>query len=142
MKRIVCFHLYNDYSGSPKVLKLVLKGLLDKGRSVDLVTSRGGILDELKGCGDIRYSSYRYQFSNNPAVTMLCFMLVQIYTFFLAFRYLFRRDVVFYINTLLPVGPALVGRLMGKKVVYLYHENAFVKGRFFWILAWAMQRLA
>ncbi len=142
MKRIVCFHLYNDYSGSPKVLRLVLKGLLDKGRGVDLVTSRGGVLDELKGCGDIRYSTYRYRYSNNPVVTMLRFTLVQIYTFFLAFRYLFRRDVMFYINTLLPVGPALAGRLMGKKVVYHYHENAFVKGRFYRMLAWAMQRLA
>ncbi len=142
MKRIVCFHLYNDYSGSPKVLKLVLKGLLEQGYGVDLITSRGGVLDELKSCGDILYSTYRYRFSNNPLVTMLRFVWVQIYTFFLAFRYAFRRNVVFYINTLLPVGPALAGRLMGKKVVYHYHENAFVKGRFYRALAWAMQRLA
>ncbi len=25
-KHIVCFHLYNDYSGSPKVLRMVLEG--------------------------------------------------------------------------------------------------------------------
>ena len=41
MKKIVCFHLYNDYSGSPKVLKVVLEGLLQRGCAVDLVTSRG-----------------------------------------------------------------------------------------------------
>ena len=45
MKKIVCFHLYNDFSGSPKVLKVVLEGLLRKGCTVDLVTSRGGVLD-------------------------------------------------------------------------------------------------
>ncbi len=142
MKRIVCFHLYNDYSGSPKVLKLVLKGLLEKGVGIDLVTSRGGVLDELKGNGDIRFSTYRYRFSTHGAVTMVRYTLVQLYTFLVAFRYAFRRDVVFYINTLLPVGPALAGRLMGKRVVYHYHENAFVKGVFYRSLAWAMQRLA
>ena len=45
MRKIVCFHLYNDFSGSPKVLKVVLEGLLQRGCAVDLVTSRGGVLD-------------------------------------------------------------------------------------------------
>lgn len=30
MTRIICFHLFNDYSGSPKVLKIVLEGLLKR----------------------------------------------------------------------------------------------------------------
>mgnify|MGYP000827528304 FL=1 len=47
MNRIICFHLFNDYSGSPKVLKMVLEGLLKKGCQVDLVSSKGGALDEL-----------------------------------------------------------------------------------------------
>ena len=38
MKHIICFHLFNDYSGSPKVLKTVLEGLLRKSYRVDLVT--------------------------------------------------------------------------------------------------------
>ena len=49
MKRIICFHLYNDFSGSPIVLRMVLEGLLRKGFKVDLVTSNGGVLDELVG---------------------------------------------------------------------------------------------
>ena len=142
MKRIVCFHLFNDYSGSPKVLKMVLAGLLDKGCRVDLVTSRGGVLDELEGRAGLRRFGYRYRFSSNPVLTMLRYGAVQVYTFLLAFRYLFDRDAVFYINTILPVGPALAGRLMGKRVVYHYHENAFAKGMFYRVLAAAMQRLA
>lgn len=142
MERIVCFHLFNDYSGSPKVLQMVLKGLLDRGVRVDLVTSRGGVLDVLAGNQNVRFHAYRYVFSNNPLVTMARYAAVQVYTFLLAFRYATCRDCVFYINTLLPVGPALAGWLMGKKVVYHYHENAFAKGRFYKILAWAMQRLS
>ncbi len=142
MKHIVCFHLFNDYSGSPKVLKMVLEGLLQKGHKVDLVTSKGGVLDELLHYENLQKHSYVYKFSNNPVVTMLRYCFVQLYTFLLAFRWLFKKDVVFYINTLLPVGPALVGRIMGKRVVYHYHENAFVKGAFYKTLAAAMQRLA
>lgn len=142
MKRIVCFHLFNDYSGSPKVLSMVLEGLLKRGHQVELVSSNGGVLDELERYPNLKKHSYRYAFSSNPAVTMLRYAAIQIYTFFFALRYLFKKDCVFYINTLLPAGPALAGRLMGKRVVYHYHENAFVKGVFYKALAWAMQRLA
>ena len=142
MKHIVCFHLFNDYSGSPKVLRMVLGGLLKKGCQIDLVTSRGGVLDELRAFPNLKKHSYRYAFSNHAVLTMLRYIVVQFYTFFFAFQYLFDKDCVFYINTLLPVGPALVGRMMGKRVVYHYHENAFAKGAFYKVLAWAMQHLA
>lgn len=141
-KRIVCFHLFNDYSGSPKVLRMVLEGLLKKGYQVDLVSSKGGVLDELLRYNNLHKHSYSYKFSNNALVTMLRYSMVQIYTFFLAFRWLFSKDVVFYINTLLPIGPALAGRIMGKRVVYHYHENAFIKGTFYKLLAKGMQLLA
>ena len=73
---------------------------------------------------------------------MLRYCMVQLYTFILTFRWLFYKDVAFYINTLLPVGPALAGRIMGKRVVYHYHENAFGKGTFYKVLATIMQKLA
>lgn len=142
MKHIICFHLFNDYSGSPKVLKMVLEGLLKKGYKVDLISSEGGVLDELLRYENLRKHSYSYKFSNNAALTMLRYSLVQLYTFFLSFRWLFSKDTVFYINTLLPVGPALAGRIMGKRVVYHYHENAFAKGIFYKSLAKGMQKLA
>lgn len=142
MKRIVCFHLLNDFSGSPKVLAMVLKGLLGRGYKVDLISSRGGVLDELEHCPHLKKHSYRYAFSGNGLITMLHYTMVQLYTFFLSFRYWPTKDCVFYINTLLPVGPALAGRVMGKRVIYHYHENAFAKGAFYQTLALTMQRLA
>lgn len=142
MKRIVCFHLFNDYSGSPKVLRMVLEGMLKKGYRVDLVSSKCGVLDELLHYKNLKKHSYQYKFSNNPVVTMMRYTWVQLYTFFVALRWMFCKDVVFYINTLLPVGPALAGRMMGKRVVYHYHENAFVKGAFYKVLATMMERLA
>ena len=46
--RIVAFHLYNDFSGSPKVLRNVIEGLLKKKHKLTIVTSNtNGILDDL-----------------------------------------------------------------------------------------------
>lgn len=142
MKQLVCFHLFNDFSGSPTVLRMVLNELLQQGYRIDLVTSRGGVLDSLDGKNGIRLHRYLYHFSPNPVWTFCRYGIIQLYTFLWAFRWIFDRNTVFYINTLLPVGPALAGRLMGKRVVYHYHENAFVKSAFYRILARWMQRLA
>ena len=169
MKKIVCFHLYNDFSGSPKVLRRVVRGMLEEGHEVDLVTSRGGVLSEefslrpfdpstgsgtagsgIQSVAELRRSLnvmlkiryYDYKFLGNGVVTALRYAWVQIYTFCVALGYLFDKDVVFYINTILPVGPAVAGWLMRKRVIYHYHENAMVKGRMYRALAWVMQRVA
>lgn len=143
MKRLVCFHLFNDFSGSPKVLRMVLGGLAEKGMQIDLITSKGeGALSDLSKWKNVKTSTYAYRFSDNPAVTMARYFGVQLYTFCLALRYAFKKDTTFYVNTILPVGAALAGRLMGKRVVYHYHENAFAKGAFYKLLARAMQALA
>lgn len=141
MKHIVVFHLYNDMSGSPKVLKGIISGFLDKGLNVDLITSEGGVLDTLSS-DNLNVIHYRYSFSASKFITMLRYFFVQIETFFIAFRYFFKRDVIFYINTLLPVGPALAGKIMGKRVIYHYHENAAIKGLVYIKLAAVMQRIA
>lgn len=140
--RLVCFHLFNDYSGSPKVLKNTLQHLMARGVNVELVTSRGGVLDELERVGKIKYHRYSYRFSNNGIVTMLRYIWAQIYTFFLALGYARDKESVFYINTILPIGPAIAGWLTGKRVIYHYHENATVKSAFYRMLACAMQKLA
>lgn len=140
--KLICFHLFNDYSGSPKVLKNLLEKLLKKGTKIVLVTSRGGILDELPQDENFKRHSYSYNFCGSGIITMLRYTLVQVYTFFLALRYMFDREAVFYINTILPVGPAIAGWFTGKKIIYHYHENATVKSTFYRALAWVMQKVA
>lgn len=139
--KIVVFHLYNDFSGSPTVLRSVVTGLAKRGHEIELISSRGGILDSITE-SNVRHVRYNYRFSPNPAVTMLRYGAVQAQTFVKALKYAFEKDTVFYINTILPVGPALAGRLSGKKVIYHYHENAFIKSAFYRALTSAMQRLA
>jgi glycosyltransferase involved in cell wall biosynthesis len=142
MKNIVCFHLFNDYSGSPKVLRTVIEGLLEKGYNIDLVTSRGGVLDELKGKENLRLRQYNYRFSRNIAIRAMRYAWVQLMVFFMALGYMFKRNTVIYINTILPVGAAIGGRMACKKVVYHYHENAKAKSTAYRILAKIMQWIA
>ena len=142
MKNIVCFHLFNDYSGSPKVLKTVIEGLIEKGYNVDHVTSRGGVLDELKGKENLRLRQYNYRFSRNIAMRAMRYAWVQLLVFFMALGYMFKRNTVIYINTILPVGAAIGGRMACKKVVYHYHENAKAKSTAYRILAKIMQLIA
>lgn len=138
---IVCFHLFNDYSGSPIILRTVLKGLLRNGFHITLRTSRGGILDSLDD-ENLSTSYYAYHFSPRPLVTMARYAWVQCHTFFYAWRYAGKKNCVFYINTLLPVGPALAGWMMGKRVVYHYHENAWIKGHVYKMLSRVMRWIA
>lgn len=143
MPHLICFHLFNDFSGSPKVLASVLSGLASRGYGIDLVTSSGeGALSKLSESGYVRPHIYRYRFSGNKLVTMIRYVWVQIYMFLFALRFRRDKDCIFYINTILPLGAALAGRIIGKKVVYHYHENAFVKGAFYRFLARCMQSLA
>lgn len=139
--KIVCFHLFNDFSGSPKVLHGIVEGIANNGLNVELITSRGGVLDSIKA-PNLTRRIYSYRFSPKGWVTMLRYSWVQALTFLWALRYVFKKDHVFYINTILPIGPAIAGKLTGKRVVYHYHENAMVKSGFYRILAKVMEHIA
>lgn len=139
---LVFFHLYNDFSGSPTILRTFVKGCINRGLPVELVTSRGGILDSLGEHPNYKRYSFYYKFSIFKSLTLLRFLWAQLYMFCFAFRYAFRPNVVFYINTILPVAPALAGRIMGKRIVYHYHENAWMKGRVYKELSRVMTWLA
>lgn len=140
--KIVCFHVLNDYSGSPKVLEMVLSGLLSKGYSINLVTSKGnGALNNLQGKKNMIFTSTIIVFPKYVVECFTVFVCAMLY-FFFSFRYLFQKDIVFYLNTIMPVGAAVAAKLSGKKIVYHYHENASAKSRFYVFLAWFMQKLA
>ena len=141
--KIVAFHIYNDFSGSPKVLSMVLKGLLNKGYDIDLLTSpSGGVLDSLEEEPCVRIYRHHYKFGKNPILQLLRYLYTQLYAFFFVFKYIGKKDVVLYLNTLMPLGAAVAGKLTRKRVVYHYHENANVKGAFYKMLAYFMQKLA
>ena len=127
MKKIICFHLLNDFSGSPKVLSMVIRGLASKGFNFNIHTSRNGVLNQLHKNKNVNIFYNNYTFVEGSNIQFLKFAYIQVYFFIISFKYL-RTNCVFYINTLLPVGAALAAFIMRKKIIFHYHENADIKG--------------
>jgi len=136
MEKIVCTHLYNDFSGSPLILSTVVKGFLEKGMEVEVLTSsaEAGFLSDLP----VRYVDNKYQFAENKLLRIVLFFWTQLRSFFQMLQYR-DQEVVVYVNTLLPFGVALAGKWMNKKVVYHIHETsvkpAMLKGLLKWVAA-------
>lgn len=139
--KVICFHLYNDYSGSPKVLRNVVEGLVVRQHEIAIVTSKSnGVLDELKQYDNIVFDYFHYHPSSNKIIWVLHFLWAQFSLFFKALKH--KDGDVFYINTIMPLGAAIAGKLLRKRVVYHYHENAFVKSLFYRLLYKAMLYIA
>lgn len=127
-KRAWFFHLLNDFSGSPNVLAQVVQIVKDEGYQVKITTTQGkGFLSDIEG---VQYSHYQYKWSPYKLVTLCKLFFVQWKLFW---KVLLAKNVkgsVIYINTLLPFGPALAGRLKGARVVYHIHES-YIKPKLF-----------
>jgi len=124
--RIACFHLLNNYSGSPNVLAGVVEGLLAHGYEVDLFTSRGpGHLSGIRGA---RYHHLAYSWHRSRKLTAAryCFAQAQLLLAPLL-TYRSDEDVLFYVNTQAPLAAALAGWASGRQVLYHLHEHYIVK---------------
>ena len=134
--KIVCFHLLNDYSGSPHVLSQVIRGFVSDSFEIDLYTSgvdQKGFLSDLYGVNTHHFS---YRFSRFKLVSLFLLFISQLSLFFRLLKYN-REKVTFYVNTVLPFGAALAGWIMNKRVIYHFHETSIKpkpwKKFLFWI---------
>lgn len=114
---IVFVHLLNDRSGSPRVLKSVIACtaqpcLLFIGSDGD------GLLSDV-AC---ERRTYWYRRTGNRFITLVTFMLSQLALFVAMARARLPKDALIYVNTLLPFGAALFGKLTGRRVIYHVHE--------------------
>ena len=136
--RIVAVHLLNDYSGSPKVLMQLLKGWTKKNIETHLYTCSGreGFLSDIS---KVNNHFYWYHFAKNPVIRLLFLTLSQL---FLGLKLLFflKKSDVLYINTVLPFGAGIVGKIRGCKVIYHVHETSIkpkiLKKFLFGIVKW------
>ncbi|MEJ2497604.1 MAG: glycosyltransferase family 4 protein [Sulfurovaceae bacterium] len=117
-RKIVFVHLLNDYSGSPKVLLQVID--VAKKHNIDYEFFVGN----KKGEGFLSLpesQGYFYRRSNYRILTLFSYLLSQVVLFFKILKYR-DEDVCIYINTMLPFGAALAGKIIGKEVIYHIHE--------------------
>lgn len=134
-KTLLAIHLFNDYSGSPKVLADSLSALQEKGWRCRLVTSASeGFLSYLP---HVTTSVINYEFQTKRWRRLLWFCFAQCQLMLKVWK---ERDhfEYLYINTLLPAGAALMGKLLGKKVIYHLHETTINP----WVLKKALRLTA
>lgn len=120
-KTILAVHLYNDFSGSPKVLAKQLQEWKKEGRSPILLTSNSqGFLSNQ---GGIMTYQFNYKFHDKKSLRLWHFLVAQLLIMIRVWQ--LRKEIsCVYVNTLLPFGAALAGRICGKKVVYHIHETS------------------
>lgn len=124
-KHIVFVHLLNNYTGSPKVLMQLILGFVDKGYEIDLITSSTeGFLSNING---INYKYLKYKWDKNKFITFFYFIQSQFKLFLIILSQYRNSDIILYINTLLPFGAAIAGKITKKKVIYHVHEFFFIK---------------
>lgn len=128
MDRIVAIHLLNDYSGSPKVLMQLLKTWTRENIEAHLFTSGGskGFLSDLP---EVTRHLIWYRFSHNLLIKICNFFVSQLFLMIKLLFFLRKKDTI-YINTVLPFGAAVAGKLRGCKIIYHIHETS-VKPRIF-----------
>ncbi len=117
-RKIVFVHLLNDYSGSPKVLSQVIDVAQRHNIDYELFVGNKkgeGFLSPFKS------QSYFYKRSNHRILTLFSYLFSQVVLFFKILKYK-DEDVYIYINTMLPFGAALAGKITGGKVIYHIHE--------------------
>lgn len=117
-KEYYLFHLLNDFSGSPMVLRQVAETVLKNGDNVTIVSSDGeGFLSNISGAN---YKNINYRWSPNKFLTLFNFFWTQ----FRLFIYVLGlpKSAGVYVNTLLPFGSACAAHLRGMEVIYHLHE--------------------
>lgn len=122
MKQAIVFvHLLNDSSGSPKVLMSTIATLTKGGEQAKLFIGSDGN-GCLTHCG-LPINRYWYKRTGYRVATLFTYFFSQLMLFF---KLIFDRSVspqaIIYVNTLLPFGAALYGKLTGRKVIYHVHE--------------------
>lgn len=131
--KIVFITFLNDFSGSPNVLSVVAKQFIKRNYDVEIITNKSeGFLSDIIGA---KYNYVNYKWSKNNISVLLYWIFVQIELFFkiLFFK---RKNTVFYINTITPIGASWACKITGKKMVYQVHENMQQDKFFYKIYRW------
>lgn len=119
-KSIIFFHLFNNYSGSPKVLRQIIEYFVGEGFSIVLITNRTeGFLSNIP---NIKYNYVNYKWSENKLITLIYFVFAQIQIFIKTLYYI-NSNATFYINTITPIGALWGSKIIRKKTICHVHEN-------------------
>ena len=117
---IVFVHLLNDFSGSPRVLKDIVEISVKQAPVMLYHGSNGvGVLDEVK----VAKKKFFYRRSRFKFLTLISYLISQgsLYRSLSKNKYISESTVI-YVNTLLPFGAIIWGKLNNHKVIVHTHE--------------------
>lgn len=115
--KIIFVHLLNDYSGSPKVLSHVIENFDKNEYEYYIYTSKHiGFIKNVT-------NTYYYKRSKFKLITFINYLISQIFLFFKILKFK-KQNVVIYVNTMMPFGAAIAGKIIGKRVIYHIHETS------------------
>lgn len=130
---IIFIHLFNDFSGSPRVLCSAISALSRAGDGSRLFVGCDGT-----GCLDdvsIKITRYWYRRTPYRVLTLFTYLFSQVCLLFRLFRTRdIDRNALIYVNTLLPFGAALYGWLTRRPVIYHLHEVSVSPAPLRWFL--------
>lgn len=118
-------HLFNDFSGSPRVLRDAIDSEVNDPQNTYVFSSKhNGFLD---GTNCRRVNCF-YARSSSRYIQLFYFLLSQVLLFIQLSYYLLvgmvnNRKSTVVINTMLPFGAALASKMIGAKIVYYVHET-------------------
>lgn len=119
---LYCAHLVDDHTGSPLVLRTLVSGLREQGQDIRLILSSARLDGPLHQLPGPRPLHYFFRWSSCRTWRFTLYALSQLHLFLLVLLAV-PRHATLLVNTLLPCGAALAGRLKGLRVVYHVHEN-------------------
>ncbi|OOV25449.1 hypothetical protein BXU11_15225 [Flavobacterium sp. LM5] len=135
--KIIAVHLSNDCSESSKILRQLVKGWTKNHISTELYVGSGE-----KGFLSNKTTTHHYWYSSvkNPIFRLLFILASQCILFFKLLFNLKKSDIL-YINTVVPFGAALAGKIRGCKIMYHIHDTRLTPKIFklflFGVVKWA-----
>ena len=120
--KIIAVHLANDFSESSKVLKQLIKGWTKNNINTELYMGRGkkGFLSTMT---QTTTNYFWYPAFKNPILKLL-FIITSQFILFTKLLFTLKKSDTLYINTVLPFGAALAGKIRGCKIMYHIHDTS------------------
>lgn len=118
-------HLFNDFSGSPRVLRDAIDSKVLNSTETFVFTSRhAGFLDG----ADAKRVNCFYARSSSRFIQLFYFLVAQFFIFFQLSFYLLngiynKKKSIVVINTMLPFGAGLAAKIFGESCIYYVHET-------------------
>jgi|Laugresbdmm110sd_1035091.scaffolds.fasta_scaffold00035_21 glycosyltransferase involved in cell wall biosynthesis len=136
-RRVLFVSLFNNFTGSTKVLSQVIEACLKENMDIEIITSpEEGFLSNIDG---VKYHFVNYKWSDSKIILFYNYFKAQVaYFFILAYR--LNRSSVVYINTITPIGAFAACIFKSIKPLVHVHEKFVRKTKLHESMEWLMNR--